>query len=64
MSPDDVVDVRGLSVAARGMMRYLAQLLATNYSGRIVLECQDGGIRELRKTDSVRPSDLDRPDAA
>ena len=44
---------KGLKTTARDALLECARLLADGYTGKLELQCNQGGVRNLRKTENV-----------
>lgn len=51
-----------LPESTRKFMLHIVEVLRGGFTGRIEIECSEGGIRELRKTERLTTKDLPQGD--
>lgn len=60
MNEGESVALNGLSDSARDAVADLVELLSGRFTGRIELECMEGGVRNFREIRERRSGDLGR----
>lgn len=45
----------GLKSTALWALRVIAQILATGFTGKIEVDCSQGGVTGVRRTETLRP---------